>query len=187
MVAPALRWESVARGGNVGPSAHWLVEVSDQQGPSIKHMLRRMLRQEEDVLDVYQDCMHHLLRRARTAVVDNVAGYAARTACNLAIELLRRRKRRSAHWSNITAEVAAASAARSEPDAGGHDTDDSNRKAVRCAVNCLPPHLRDVIVLRDYQHLPYRRVAELLNIKPTTARVYRRQAIVRLGVVLQSE
>jgi DNA-directed RNA polymerase specialized sigma24 family protein len=41
-----------------------------------------------------------------------------------------------------------------------------------------------VVVLRDLTGMNYRRVSAIMNISTGTARVYRRQAIIRLGAKL---
>ena len=55
------------------------------------------------------------------------------------------------------------------------------------AIYLLPPHLRDVILLRDMAELPYGKVAAMLNIRGGTARLYRHQAVLRLGGLLGEE
>jgi RNA polymerase sigma factor (sigma-70 family) len=146
-----------------------------------------MLGNEHDALDAYQECVCQLVRRSDQAPLHCVAGYAFRTAANLALETIRSRRRRAAHWGRVVANACS----RHDPSAddpalrceafGSRLTTD-----VREAVRTLPRHLREVIVLRDLGELSYNRVATILDIRPTTARVYRRQAIIRLGQMLSA-
>ena len=58
---------------------------------------------------------------------------------------------------------------------------------LRAAILQLPPQLRDVVVLRDLSGLNYRRISHIMNISAGTARVYRRQAVIRLAARLAKE
>jgi len=145
-----------------------------------------MLGSDDEAQDVYHDCICHLAERTGPQTVRNSAAYACQTAANLATERLRRRQRRSAHWDRIVTHARNRSdpfaddpARRAEESAPGDGPD------LHGAVHSLPVHLRDVVVLRDLLQLPYSRVGRMLGIQPTTARVYRRQALIRLGAMLQ--
>ncbi len=48
----------------------------------------------------------------------------------------------------------------------------------------LPDHLRNVVVLRDLSRISYEEIGRMLGIEPTTARVYRRHAVVKLAEIL---
>jgi RNA polymerase sigma-70 factor (ECF subfamily) len=58
---------------------------------------------------------------------------------------------------------------------------------MRQAIQELPPHLRDVILLRDVAELPYDKVGQMLNIRSGTARLYRHQAVMRLAQLMGRE
>ena len=163
----------------------WLADLHAAHGPRLKRMLRRMLGDEQDALDVYQDCMYHLARRCDHTLPQSPQAYAYRTAANLATETIRRRGRHTAHWPRIVGDHCArsrvdGSGSSASPAASPHTAVAGLHRAVRS----LPRHLRAVIVLRDLAGLPYQQVALMLGIQPTTARVYRRQAVVRLGEML---
>ena len=55
----------------------------------------------------------------------------------------------------------------------------------REAIVQLPRHLRELVLLRDLAQMPYHRVASILGITVGTARVYRRQAVLRLAELLE--
>ena len=104
---------------------------------------------------------------------------------NVALELLRQRKREREHRPMLLDLQR-----RREAEGLGVSSSMDQRDMVQRLRQCiyrLPPHLRDVIILRDLAELPYIRVAAILNIKTGTARLYRRQAILRLADLIGQE
>lgn len=157
----------------------WVSEVLDREGPGILRLLWRLLRNEADVLDAFQDCF---CRLATCSTVPDRGGrkaYAYRTAANIATELARVRIRRNAHLPRL-AEERGETCVDDEPEDRGADRFDPLRQAIAR----LPAHLRNVVVLRDLNKLSYEEVGRMLSIDPATARVYRRHAVVRLAELL---
>jgi RNA polymerase sigma-70 factor (ECF subfamily) len=184
MIAPRGGWNLEVRADPGFGRMSWLEELHTSHGAGLRSMLRRMLGSEDEAQDVYQDCMHHLARCPRPGQLRSVPAYAYRTAANLATETIRRRGRRAAHWARIVTHYDTRDCGRAAPATA---TDNDRQRAVhrlRSAVRGLPQHLRDVIVLRDLSGMPYRQVARVLGIQAATARVYRRQAILRLESLL---
>jgi len=185
MVAPSKNWNLEAAKPFPASRRPWLKEVIETHGPAMRRMLRRMLGDDEEAHDVYQDCICHLAARTEAAPVRNAGAYAYQTAANLAIETIRRRRRRAAHWQRVVHTTCQQQDPQADNPARPAQRVPASRLAeLGRAVGTLPDHLRQVIVLRDLMELPYGRVGEILGIRPTTARVYRRQAIVRLGGML---
>ena len=187
MIAPRTTWNLEVRQAPGGRQA-WLEDLHVAHGPGLRLMLRRMLGNDDDALDAYQDCMYHLARRSERTPLLSVRAYAYRTAANLATEIIRRRGRHAAHWRRIMADQRARVRLSDQPSPDSIDHDNGQVVGrLRGALGSLPRHLRDVVVLRDLAQMPYRRVASILGIRPTTARVYRRQAVLRLGDVLSRD
>jgi len=186
MVAPTTLPSAPPSAGSQVPAEHrWVERLAAQHGVRIRGMLRRMLGNEDEVLDVYQDCLFHLVRRSEDISARDLRAYAYRTAANLAVESIRSRQRRRLHHGRF--EPARGAAFVSD------GADGRERNAVpggacldelRRALPLLPRRLRDVVVLRDLLQMPYARVADMLGIQPGIVWVYRREAIVRLGVLL---
>lgn len=149
-----------------------------EDGPGILRMLWRILGREQDVMDAYQDCFCKLAALAPEREPRNARAYAYRTAGNIAIELIRVRQRRAAHWDRVVRQHEQ----RNEAKRPGLDSGDQDR--LREAIAQLPAHLRSVVVLRDLSRLPYEQVGRTLGIDPATARVYRRHAVVKLAELL---
>ncbi|UCE60214.1 MAG: RNA polymerase sigma factor [Phycisphaerales bacterium] len=143
-------------------------------------MLWRLLGREADVLDAYQDCFCKLAhRRGGQTDITSARAYAYRTASNIAVELIRGRRRRQAHLPAI-----ARARIEEQPDESHGLAAGEGIERLREAIAHLPAHLRNVIVLRDLSGLSYAEVGKTLGIEPATARVYRRHAVVKLAELL---
>ncbi len=149
------------------------------EGAGILRMLWRLLGSEQDVMDAYQDCFCKLAARQGVRHPGNPRAYAYRTAANIAIEFIRVRRRRAAHLPSVAARQEAIQS-------GGDDNRpcEPGLNHLREALERLPAHLRNVVVLRDLSRMSYDEVGRTLGIEPTTARVYRRHAVLKLGELL---
>lgn len=161
----------------------WLVRLMDKEGPGILRMLWRILGSEADVMDAYQDCFCKLAMRKSHADLVSERAYLYRTASNVAIELIRGRRRQAVHLPTLArnAKCAEESAPADTSTRDAIGTPAADMPILREAIASLPAHLRQVIVLRDLSGLSYRDVGRMLGIDPATARVYRRHAVVKLA------
>lgn len=183
-VPPRTQWPNEGTDSGV-PSAtetdsRWVRKLIDEHGPGILRMLWRMLGREQDVLDAYQDCFCNLVGRRNPSGLKNAKAYAYRTASNIAVEIIRGRRRQAAHWEGI-AQTRSQHADREE---AGAEIETDRDDQLRAALGRLPTHLRNVVVLRDLSHMSYKDVGRTLGIEPSTARVYRRHAVVKLAEIL---
>lgn len=190
---------SISKDQAISSADHaWIKPIIDAEGPAILRMLWRILGREQDVLDAYQDCFCNLIARGKNSQLKNIKAYAYRTASNIAIEMLRTRKRRAEHWPRIAQDRCSdeindnpshgTGAIDSEYDDGKSDqaTCGSSNRLQRALVQ-LPTHLRNVVVLRDLSKMSYEQVGQTLGIEPTTARVYRRHAIIKLADLIRED
>jgi len=161
----------------------WIVQFMCKEGPGIMRLLWRLLGHEQDVLDAYQDCICRLAVRGRSGSVRSIRPYAYKTAANIAIELIRRRRRQRAHMTAVVAHRGRSAEDAVLCGAGAVEKAEMIQR-LREAILELPPHLREVVMLRDLGEQPYRSVARIMGIQAATARVYRRQAIMRLAGLL---
>ncbi|RJP36160.1 MAG: RNA polymerase sigma factor [Phycisphaerales bacterium] len=163
----------------------WYARVIRDDGPGILRMLWRMLGNEQDVLDAYQESWCLLAQLGTPRDVRSVRAYVYRTASNVAVEMIRRRKRRQGHWDAIVERYQRVAGDNEACGADVEVVDGDGRvvdvETLRGLVSELPPHLRNVIILRDLGGMKYREVGGVLGIDAATARVYRRQAILRLA------
>lgn len=162
----------------------WIVSLMRKHGLAVITLLWRMLGSEQDVLDAYQSAICRLTARGKDGLGSNPSGYFYRTVANAGIEVLRARQRQRASWP-VIADVQRRRG-QDQDSAGSFDQREILEK-MRQAICQLPTHLRNVIVLRELAELPYAHVAKILCIRPGTARLYRREAIVRLAHLLGRE
>lgn len=157
----------------------WVARLIEADGERILRLLWRILGREQDVMDAYQDCFCKLASLPHRPDLRSATAYAYRTATNIAVEMIRSRMRRQAHWPGIVAERP------STPEDAPEDAPPPDRsEELRQRIAELPPHLRNVIVLRDLNRLSYEKVGRMLGIEPATARVYRRHAVVKLAELI---
>lgn len=133
------------------------------------------LGEEALALDAAQETFlaaYRALKRWRSG--GSFRTWLARTALNKAREIARSRR---------TAERARARHRR--PSAGGATPSDAAEAAerkdlVRAVLAALPPREREVVILRHYEGLPFREIAEVLGIAEGTARATLHQALANL-------
>jgi RNA polymerase sigma-70 factor (ECF subfamily) len=165
----------------------WVIALMRKTGPVVASMLWRMLGSESDALDAYQTAICRMLAKGKSEIGRNRAGYFYRTALNAAIEIVRQRERDKRSWPKLVAAEAGRDADRSEHLAVSTRLDQQQmREQMRNTIMKLPPHLRDVIALREMAGLSYREVASVLGIRSGTARLYRHQAVIRLTSLMQA-
>lgn len=154
----------------------WVARVLESDGRGILRMLWRILGKEADVLDAYQDCFCKLTAYPNGKDLASARAFAYRTASNVAIEMIRVRKRREAHLPAVAQTKTV-----HQLGVGSGEGNVADSEELREAIGNLPPHLRNVIVLRDLSRMSYEDVGRTLGIDAATARVYRRHAVVKLG------
>lgn len=157
---------------SVAKSQQWILSAMQEHGSVLITVLWRILGNEEDVCDVYQETFLRLANQPNQRKPDHMRAYLFRTAANIAISMLRRRhieKKYQQHLSKI--EQAPVS------DPAGFLDAAQLQKQLREAISRLPEYMGDVVVLRDLAELPYSEVAKTLGITSTAARVYRHKAI----------
>lgn len=172
----------------VADDQQWMLELLREHGAGVVTLLWRMLGSEQDVLDAYQTAVCRLTVRGKDAIRSNPGGYFYRTAMNAAIGTLRHRKQQRRH-EPVAADADASRKRELAGQAVGAPAVDHRQalERLRQAIFRLPPHLRDVIVLRDLAELPYPRVAAILGIRVGTARLYRCRAVGQLADLLGEE
>ena len=155
------------------PSQRWVLSAMQTHGPALIRLLWRILGNEQDVCDAYQDTFLQLAHRRQGRKPDHIRAFVFRTASNVAVRVLRRKK---CH------ETACRALAQRQPGtAEVHGADDLDarqvREALRRCIARLPDGLQGVVLLRDLAEMPYAQVAATLGITVATARVYRHRAL----------
>jgi len=166
---------------SVAENQRWILVAMRKHGPELVTMLWRMLGNEQDVCDVYQDTFLQLAHHEGGRKPEHVKAYIFRTAKNIAVSMLRRRVVERKGLASPRAGGSIPNSPASELDAR------FLQEALRRCIAQLPEHLRDVVILRDLGELPYPQVSKILGISAGTARVYRCKAIQLLSVLMNKE
>jgi len=152
-------WE-MADSQSAESSQEWILSAMNTHGAALVTMLWRILGNEQDVCDAYQDTFLQLAHCRRGQKPDKVKAYLFRTASNTAVSLLRRKIKHNkaceiiSHNCQVDHQV----------DYGGDLDAKELQLKLRVEITRLPTHLREVIVLHDLGNLPYRQVAGMLKI-----------------------
>jgi RNA polymerase sigma factor (sigma-70 family) len=174
-----LGWD-LAVAGSVDVSQRWLLSAMQTHGEALVTMLWRILGNEQDVCDAYQQTFLNLAHLQDRRKPNNVQAYLFRTAANAAISMLRRKKIRQQ-----SIRLIASNDSKSHSIDYAHELDTKLlQERLRSAVSRLPEYLREVVILRDLAELPYAGVGKILGISAATARVYRSKAITLLAVLM---
>lgn len=159
----------------------WVLRLMREHSPGVVRTLWRMLGNEHDVLDVYQDTICRLTQLGAGYSIRQRKAYFYRMAINRAVELVRKRRCHMARREMLVRNERTRRQASDEAPFGDPLEHVELVQQLRAAIAGLPPHLRDVIALHDLAGLNYRQVAGILNITAGTAKVYRHHAVVRLS------
>jgi RNA polymerase sigma factor (sigma-70 family) len=179
-----LSWDFAAV-GSVDASQQWILAAMQKHGQGLVTMLWRILGNEHDVCDAYQQTFLNLAHYQDNGKCKpkNVQAFLFRTASNAAITMLRRKKRKE----QSVQILGAGKATQLDVDLA-HDLDVKlMQQRLRDAVAKLPEYLREVIVLHDLAGLPYQEVSKISGISAATARVYRCKAITLLASIMARE
>lgn len=166
---------------SVSEDQRWILSTMHKHGQQLITLLWRILGNEQDVCDAYQDTFLQLAHYEGGQKPKYVKAYIFRTANNVAISMLRRRA--TNRKKICTADIN-----------GKHITSPAKeldskylQESLRYYIAQLPAHLRNVITLRDLAELPYAQIGKILGISAATARVYRCKALQILTIWMSKE
>jgi RNA polymerase sigma factor (sigma-70 family) len=169
-------WD-VAVAESVDASQRWILSAMQAHGAGLITILWRLLGNEQDVCDAYQDTFLQLAHYNGRQKPDNVKAYMFRTATNVAISMLRQKDMEQKFARTTATET------HSTQTHDAYDLDAQQLRAtLRKHIASLPEHLRNVVMLHDLGELSYEQVGRILQIPPGTVRVYRCKAVQLLAV-----
>lgn len=179
-VSLELLWDA-ALCESVAESQRWILSTMQKHGPELITVLWRILGNEQDVCDAYQDTFLQLAHFEGGQKPDHVKAYIFRVASNIAISMLRRRVSEKSRLAGPVGTVRAMNSPAKELDSK------YLQEALRRYIAQLPEHLRNVVTLRDLGEMSYAQVGRILGISSATARVYRCKAVQLLAVWMSEE
>ena len=173
---------------SVEESQRWVLSTMQSYGQELVTMLWRILGNEQDVCDAYQDTFLRLAHYKSRQKPEHIKAYIFRSASNVAISMLRRRvveKRLSKTFPTNPVLSVVEGKNISSP---ANELDSKYlQETLRCYIAQLPEHLRNVITLRDLAELSYAQIGRILGISASAARVYRCKAIQLLAAWMSKE
>jgi RNA polymerase sigma-70 factor (ECF subfamily) len=166
---------------SVAERQRWVLSTMQKHGQDLVTMLWRILGNEQDVCDAYQDTFLQLAHFEGGRKPDHVKAYVFRVANNVAISILRRRMAERNRLAIPAIAREAVCCPVNELDA------QYLQETLRGYIARLPEHLRNVVTLRDLAEMSYAQVGKILGISAGTARVYRCKAVQLLAVWMGRE
>jgi RNA polymerase sigma-70 factor (ECF subfamily) len=165
----------------VSSDQQWVLSAMHRHGRDLVTMLWRILGNEQDVCDAYQDTFLQLAHYEGGQKPEFVKAFIFRVANNVAISMLRRKL---AERKRISAAVVKE---KISPSPANEYDSKYLQETLRFYISQLPEHLRNVVTLRDLAELSYAQIGKVLGISAATARVYRCKAIHLLAIWMNKE
>ncbi|MHC4312725.1 MAG: RNA polymerase sigma factor [Planctomycetota bacterium] len=156
-----LTWDFTFSGA-VDESQQWILSAMQRHGQGLITILWRILGNEQDVCDAYQNTFLQLAHYKGRQKPEHIKASEKKRLSTI-----------------VTREGAIS------PE---YELDCKYlQETLRCYIAQLPEHLRNVVMLRDLGELSYAQVSRILDISAATARVYRCKAIQLLAVWMGKE
>ena len=173
----------------VDESQRWVLSAMQRHGQELVTMLWRILGNEQDVCDAYQNTFLRLAHYEGRGKPEHIKAYIFRSASNMAISMLRRRTAERKRLSQCPrSSLCKQSSGGGDVSSPANELDSKYlQETLRCCIAQLPEHLRNAITLRDLAELSYAQIGRILCISSATARVYRCKAIQLLSVWMNKE
>lgn len=168
---------------SVSDDQRWVLSAMIRHGDGLIRTLWRILGNESDVCDAYQETFLKLAGSSAEPAKKSIKAYVYKTASNAAIDILRKKRSNKTLHENFAQNENF----NSENVARTSEFDmEQLISELRSRVGMLPDCLQQVVMLRDFGELPYRQVADIMGITPETARVYRRRAVIMLSELMEN-
>jgi RNA polymerase sigma-70 factor (family 1) len=147
---------------------------ASEQG-RLKQFVRRLVGNRATAEDLVQDAFLNLLRGARTSEIEHTGFYLTRTARNLAIDHLRRDRKRSRYSREVNCSDILV-CARPLPDAVLQGRQEV--AVLQTVIDRLPPKCRRVFILSREHGLSMKEISERLHIAEKTVEKHIGRAMV---------
>lgn len=119
----------------------------------------RMLGNEEQARDAFQDTFVKVYEKSDQFRGDNFKSWLFTIARNHCLNIIRSNKEEASFDESFH-----------EPAKSNHE-DFGKRDFIKKAIDSLPDSLREAVILREYEDLSYREIADVMNIELSLAKV----------------
>jgi len=141
-------------------------------------LIRRMVRDREEALDLTQDVLVRVLSRRRPDSPADLKAYAMRAAYRAALNALRDRKRHARIHDRLAAEQ------RSRPDNPDAIETAERKRMIAEALGELPPKQREAISYRFFGELAVAEIAAAMGISEGAVKVHLFRGLANLNAQL---
>lgn len=161
-------------------------ELAQRWEQPIRRLCERMTGDPHKAQDLAQDVFAKVFARRMEFQPDGkFSTFLWRVALNLSYDELRRRQRRAEYSLDELVDDEAVALPGDEPSPAARLEERERGETVRAALQRLPEHYRAVVVLRHYEGLKFREIAEVLEIPEGTVKSRMAEALDQLAVWLK--
>ena len=161
--------------------ADWKTTI-EMYGPDVWRIVYRIVGNEADASDCFQEVFLAVVQSARKKPVRNMPGFLRLLAVQRSIDYLRSRRK---HRLTTAESPNAKEVAGNLPSPDQPIQSDELVAAVRRALAELPPAEAEAFTLRAFQDLSYRQIAQTMRVKESYAGVLINRARAKLQELLQ--
>ncbi len=154
----------------------WFTAHVQPHEPMLRAWLRSRLKSEADLDDLVQETFVRVLRARERGPIESPRGLLFATARNAARDLYRRQT--TAKTFPIT-ENESATVFDHAPNAAEHASRRQETDLLAEAIAALPPRCREILVLRKFENLSHREIAQKLGIAEHTVEAQLTKALHR--------
>jgi RNA polymerase sigma-70 factor (ECF subfamily) len=149
-------------------------KLADDYRDRVYTFARYSLRHREEAEDVTQEVMVRLWQRADRGGldIDNVGAWVMRVARNAVIDVIRRRRTRTAVIADEVDFDLATHYTAGPADTGDGVESREFREALETALARMEDPYRSILVMREIQGLQYQEICDALEIPLNTMKVY---------------
>lgn len=161
-------------------------ELAQRWEQPIRRLCERMTGDAHKAEDLAQEVFTRAFsRRAELGLNGKFSTFLWRVALNLCYDELRRRQRRSEFSLDELVDADTVALPGDEPSPSARLEEQERGDSVRAALQRLPEHYRAVVVLRHYEGLKFREIANVLEIPEGTVKSRMAEALDHLAVLLK--
>ncbi|MBI5381439.1 MAG: sigma-70 family RNA polymerase sigma factor [Opitutae bacterium] len=156
-------------------AARWFADHLEPHEPVLRGYLHGQVAPSE-IDDVVQETYRHLLRARERGPIESPRGLLFATARNVVRDLHRRRM--TAQTFSVT-ETDVSRVLDQAPGVAETVTRRQEADLLAAAIQALPPRCREILVLRKYENLSHREIAQQLGIAEHTVEAQLTKALHR--------
>jgi RNA polymerase sigma-70 factor (ECF subfamily) len=145
-------------------SSRWFADEVQPHEPMLRSYLRGAFPSVRDVDDVVQESFFRIWRTRSLQPVHSAKAFLFQIARRLAIDSVRRERASPV----ATQEVELGAIAQEAPDVATALHNVQLRRRLVAAVVALPPRYREIVLMRKFEELPQKVVAERLGLSERT-------------------